>query len=144
MALSATPPLDLDDLYRLWGAVPPPATSISAEEMPEPYRSLLAHEGHMTVTLERFHRTLVRLEVLDIQDLPEGYLVRFAAENEGSQAAAALLIEGELELPDGQTETGEATIDYLPPRSTREGALVFRNDPVSGDLTVRPKGFTRP
>jgi len=86
----------------------------------------------------------VRLEVLDIQDLPEGYLVRFAAENQGSQAAAALLIEGELELPDGQTETGEATIDYLPPRSTREGALVFRNDPVSGDLTVRPKGFTRP
>lgn len=65
MALSATPPLDLDDLYRLWGAVPPPATAISAEEMPEPYRSLLAHEGHMTVTLERFHRTVVRLEVLE-------------------------------------------------------------------------------
>lgn len=86
----------------------------------------------------------VRLQVIGIQELPEGYLVRFAAENQGSQAAAALLIEGELELPDGETETGEATIDYLPPRSTREAALVFRNDPVSGDLTIRPKGFTRP
>jgi chorismate-pyruvate lyase len=32
--------------------------------MPEPYRRLLAHHSHMTVTLEAFHRTRVTLEVL--------------------------------------------------------------------------------
>jgi chorismate-pyruvate lyase len=64
------PPADLaalrsaDDLYALFGEQPPPAVSLEASRMPEPYRRLLAHESHMTVTLEAFHRTRVELEVL--------------------------------------------------------------------------------
>ena len=33
-------------------------------ELPEPYRSLLAHDGDMTPTLEKFHRGPVHLRVL--------------------------------------------------------------------------------
>jgi hypothetical protein len=64
------PPADLaslrsaDDLYALFDERPPPALHVTAERMPEPYRRLLAHQSHMTVTLESFHRTRVVLEVL--------------------------------------------------------------------------------
>jgi chorismate-pyruvate lyase len=53
-----------DDLYALFDEQAPPATPVEAERMPEPYRHLLAHQSHMTVTLESFHRTRVVLEVL--------------------------------------------------------------------------------
>lgn len=86
----------------------------------------------------------VRLRVLEVRELAESFVVRFEAENVGSIAAAQLVIEGELELAGGQTETGEATIDYLPPRSTREAALVFESDPASGTLSLTPLGFSRP
>lgn len=86
----------------------------------------------------------VRLRVLEIRQMPESFVVRFEAENQGSLAAAALVVEGELELPGGRTETGEATIDYLPPRSTREAALTFGEDPRTGTLTLTPKGFSQP
>jgi chorismate-pyruvate lyase len=38
---------------------------ISADEMPEPYRGLLVHEQHMTVTVEAFHGDLVDVHILD-------------------------------------------------------------------------------
>jgi len=37
----------------------------SAASMPEPYRSLLAHNHHMTVTVESFHNSLVDVKVLE-------------------------------------------------------------------------------
>jgi len=37
---------------------------VTREEMPEPDRGLLAHEAHMTVTLESFYRSLVDVEIL--------------------------------------------------------------------------------
>ncbi len=38
---------------------------ITADEMPEPYRSLLVHEHHMTVTVEQHHGSLVNVRVLE-------------------------------------------------------------------------------
>ncbi len=38
--------------------------SATASSLPEDYRTLLAHTGHMTVTLEAFHNTLVDVRVL--------------------------------------------------------------------------------
>lgn len=37
---------------------------VPVEEVPQPYRDLLAHENHMTVTVERFHRDSVDVLVL--------------------------------------------------------------------------------
>lgn len=37
---------------------------VKAEQIPEPYRDLLAHDKHMTVTVEAYHRTPVDVRVL--------------------------------------------------------------------------------
>ncbi|MFO0897346.1 MAG: hypothetical protein U0836_07970 [Pirellulales bacterium] len=46
---------------------------VSAEELPEPNGRLLAHEHHMTVTVEAFHRDLVDVKVLDRKTTPTHY-----------------------------------------------------------------------
>jgi chorismate-pyruvate lyase len=38
---------------------------VSVEQLPPDYRSLLAHQDHMTVALESFHDSLVAVNVLD-------------------------------------------------------------------------------
>jgi chorismate-pyruvate lyase len=40
-------------------------TRVEASDMPAGYRGLLAHDGHMTVTMELCHLTKVNVEVLD-------------------------------------------------------------------------------
>lgn len=39
--------------------------SVTPESMPTAYRTLLAHTGHMTITLEAFHNSLVDVKVLN-------------------------------------------------------------------------------
>ena len=39
--------------------------SVPAEQVPPPYRSLLVHEHHMTVTVEAFHKDKVDVKVLE-------------------------------------------------------------------------------
>jgi len=46
--------------------------SVSPAEVPEPARSLLDHRSHMTVAMERFHGTEVRLRVVAIAEQPPG------------------------------------------------------------------------
>jgi hypothetical protein len=52
----------LEELYALRGRTLPAIDPVEAREMPEPYRSLLAHESDMTTTLESFYGE--RLEVV--------------------------------------------------------------------------------
>ncbi len=42
-------------------------TPVMATEMPRPYQALLAHQDHMTVTVEAFHDSLVNVEVLAVR-----------------------------------------------------------------------------
>jgi uncharacterized protein (TIGR02588 family) len=86
----------------------------------------------------------VRLTVDRIEQLQNGYLVRFRAGNQGGSTAAQLVIEGELAGPEGPIETSEATLDYLPPRSDREGGLFFAHDPRGLDLRLRAEGYAKP
>jgi uncharacterized protein (TIGR02588 family) len=79
-----------------------------------------------------------------VHAVQDGYVVEFRAINAGAKAAAELLIEGELEGPDGVVETSEATIDYLPPRSEREGGLIFKEDPRRLELRLSAKGYVDP
>jgi chorismate-pyruvate lyase len=57
------------DLHSLFETFPP-ATDLprfeilSADEMPEPFRRLLVHEHHMTVTVEEYHGDLVDVRIL--------------------------------------------------------------------------------
>ena len=79
-----------------------------------------------------------------VLDLDHGYVVQFRALNEGGSTAAEVTIEGELVGPDGTTERAEAVLDYLPPRSDREGALLFTTDPRRGELRLRATGYAKP
>lgn len=53
----------LDDFYARAGLALPPVEEIDALAMPEPYRSLLAHESDMTSTLEKFHGHTLHIRV---------------------------------------------------------------------------------
>lgn len=58
---------DLTGLYSIFGdrvEDMPSGRFINADEMPEPYRGLLAHDHHMTVTMEEFHGAKVDVHVL--------------------------------------------------------------------------------
>lgn len=56
-----------NSLYALFPASAdrPVCTPISGDEMPEPYRSLLVHTHHMTVTVERHYGGPVDVNVLE-------------------------------------------------------------------------------
>jgi hypothetical protein len=41
------------------------AEHVASEMLPEPYRQMLAHNHHMTVTMESYHRCRVDVRVLD-------------------------------------------------------------------------------
>jgi len=86
----------------------------------------------------------LRLVAERVLDLRNGYLVQFRAFNEGSSAAAQVTIEGKLAGPDGEVEISEVVLDYLPPRSDREGGLLFESDPRAGELSLRAKGYAKP
>jgi uncharacterized protein (TIGR02588 family) len=86
----------------------------------------------------------VRVAATGVVALQDGWLVKFRATNAGAAAAAELLIEGELVGEGGPVETSEATIDYLPPRSEREGGLFFSRDPRRHELHLRAKGYVDP
>jgi uncharacterized protein (TIGR02588 family) len=86
----------------------------------------------------------VRVVALRVLALEHNHLVEFRAVNAGSEPAAELLVEGELVGPDGPVETAEATLDYLPPASHRDGGLFFSRDPSAFELRLRAKGYARP
>lgn len=50
---------------RVPGASPPYFEPIPGDAMPEPYRGLLVHDQHMTVTVEAFHGGPVDVRVVD-------------------------------------------------------------------------------
>ena len=57
-------PKSIEDLYGIFGERAPASRPVAPERVPQPYRRLLAHQNHMTVTLESHHDTLVKLTVL--------------------------------------------------------------------------------
>lgn len=67
---------DLDTLTRLFYAAPADLggfDEVTADEMPADYRRLLAHEQHMTVTVEAFHGGPVDVVVLEKRLTPTHY-----------------------------------------------------------------------
>src|SRR5256885_1862299 len=63
----------LDALYARAGLPLPRIQKISAEEMPEPYRALLAHSNDMTPTLEKFHRVTIHVKILHREQRDDAY-----------------------------------------------------------------------
>ena len=72
------------------------------------------------------------------------FLVQFSIRNDGDKTAAQVIVEGHLESSDASPETSLVTFDYVPGGSVRRGGVLFRHDPRSSRLTLRPLGFREP
>lgn len=85
----ATPPaLELDSLVRLFYLEPADLgefTACTSETMPAVYRQLLAHNAHMTVTVERRHGCNVDVEVLDSREQDSHYYRKILLHRQSDQ-----------------------------------------------------------
>jgi chorismate-pyruvate lyase len=58
---------------------------VLAESMPEPYRSLLAHHEHMTVSVERHHKCAVDVQVLEAKQTGDYYSRKIVLHRQSDQ-----------------------------------------------------------
>lgn len=54
----------LDEFYRERGEILPAIGRVNPDEIPEPYKSLLVHDGDMTSRLENFHGEQIHIQLL--------------------------------------------------------------------------------
>ncbi len=57
-------------------------TEVAADGLPDAYRLLLAHDAHMTVSVEKFHDSPVRVRVLDKRITPTHYARKILLERQ--------------------------------------------------------------
>ncbi len=86
----------------------------------------------------------VTVERLGATRTAAGYVLEIEVTNRGGSPAAQVAVEGELIGPDGETETAQATFDYVPDNSVRRGGLFFAGDPRAGTLRLQAKGYVEP
>lgn len=86
----------------------------------------------------------IRVEVTSVELVAGGYVARFEARNDGDMTAAELRIVAELSAGSAPPEAHEVTLDFLPPRSTRQGGFFFERDPRIGSLKMHADGYTDP
>jgi chorismate-pyruvate lyase len=80
---------DLDSLVTSFYARPEELgefTVVEPDQIPLPYRDLLCHDHHMTVTIEAFHRVPVEVEVLSVTDRQTRYARRILLRRQSDQA----------------------------------------------------------
>lgn len=87
---------------------------------------------------------MVTVRVERVVPMRSGFLVEIRAVNEGSSTAATLMVEGALMQDTTAVEKSNATIDFVPAGTERDGGLFFTKDPRQYRLEVRPTGFDRP
>lgn len=66
------------------------AEHVAKEATPEPYRQLLVHELHMTITMEAFHNCAVEVTVIDRRFENELYLRRSLLRTSGTDKVVQL------------------------------------------------------
>src|SRR4051812_17724851 len=74
----------LDDFYARSLLQLPKIERISEDQMPEPYRSLLAHETDMTPTLEKYHGADIHLRILGREQRGDFYFREVALQLDGT------------------------------------------------------------
>ena len=87
---------------------------------------------------------LITLRASAVHAYEDGFVVEIVAQNGGDDTAAELLVEGTLQKGAETVETSEVLFDYVPSRSSRRGALYFRQDPRQCALLLRAKGYREP
>lgn len=89
MAEPMPPTVELDELIALFYSDPETLGafhSVSASDCPAAYRTMLAHESHMTVTVERRHGCQVGVEVLEDRLEEKHYLRKILLRRQSDEA----------------------------------------------------------
>lgn len=122
----ATPPIvELDELLMLFYSQPQDLgtfTSKPSGECPEAYQAMLAHQAHMTVTVERRHGCEVDVEILQSDSTPTHYLRKIILRRKSDSrvvqygivrlALSALQPEVRDEILAGQIPLGRVLINH--------------------------------
>lgn len=82
----------------------------------------------------------IEVRLTSVTATAHGFVAEVEAINHGGTPAAQVNIEGELR-GQGEPETADATLDYVPEQSRTRGGLFFEQDPRAGQLTLRAKGY---
>lgn len=86
---------------------------------------------------------VIRLEIASMEEVAGATYVDVKVTNFGTQAAADVGIEGEVEV-EGEVQTADATLDYAPPGSDAQVTLVFATTVTATDVQLRVIGFREP
>lgn len=124
----------LDELYAKAGLTLPHIETLPGDEVPEPYRQLLVHQGDMTPTLEAFHRSVIHLNVLGREQRGDFYFREVLLLEEGEKVVefGAIKIHLSLFPPNARQEILR---EHLP-----LGTILAR---FKIDHSSRPKAFLK-
>ena len=84
----------------------------------------------------------IELRLDEARQSPAGWIVPADATNEGDEAGVAVVFEATADV-EGEEETSEIAVDFLPAGSTVEVAFAFSARP-DGEVSVRLVGFRTP
>ncbi len=147
----------LDELTKITnlfpGAYVQKAEHVPAAPLPEAYRKMLAHEHHMTVTMEDYYQTSVDVKVLDEKLEGDIYSRKIALLKQGTDTVVQFGIVRfnfeyvtsfvREEILAGQTPLGRVLINHNVLRHIDLGALIrFQADSELAELFKIPVGTT--
>ena len=125
----------LDEFYAQASRPLPDVATVRPDRMPEPYRSLLAHDQDMTPTLEKFYRQKIHLEILSRQQRGGFY----------SREVVLLLDNTDQPVEFGAIKINLSVFPNAARREILEGRLplghILAEDKIAH--TSRPKAFLR-
>lgn len=79
-----------------------------------------------------------------VRESETGFYVPVTITNRGGLTAQNVVVTGELDLGDGEPETGEVTIDFLAGGESEEATLVFSSHPEDGEFEVGVTSYLKP
>jgi uncharacterized protein (TIGR02588 family) len=86
----------------------------------------------------------VEIRVEEIVPTDDAYIVRYEAQNEGTQTLVDVHISAVVLDATSEIERAEAVIDFLPGQSLRRGGFYLREDPRKYQLEIRVEGYQEP
>lgn len=127
--------LTLDELYDLFpnGADRPKPRPLEGAAMPQPYRRLLVHDHHMTVTVEQFYGDAVDVKVLDRRRVGDVYARKILLTLKGTAKVVQFGI-----VSINLTMLTPKVADEIVSETTPLGRVLIQNNVLR---TVRPVSF---
>lgn len=86
----------------------------------------------------------VEAHLEQVRETDSGYYVPITITNTGGLTAQDVTVTGDLDLGEGQPETGEVVIAFLAGGESEKAELVFTTHPNEGEFTVGATSFVEP